>query len=38
MEYTIQTSKGQVTVPKEISEKFNWKEGTMLKFFIGNDE
>ena len=38
MEYTILTSKGQVTVPKEIREKFKWKEGTRLKFFIDGEE
>lgn len=34
MEYTTLTSKGQVTVPKEIRDKFNWKEGTKLKFYL----
>ena len=38
MEYTTLTSKGQVTVPKEIREKFNWKEGTRLKFYIDGEE
>jgi AbrB family looped-hinge helix DNA binding protein len=34
MDYTTLTSKGQVTVPKEIRDKFNWKEGTKLKFYL----
>ncbi|WP_161486056.1 AbrB/MazE/SpoVT family DNA-binding domain-containing protein [Desulfotomaculum copahuensis] len=38
MEYTTLTSKGQVTVPKEIREKFNWKEGTRLKFYLDGEE
>jgi AbrB family looped-hinge helix DNA binding protein len=38
LEYTTLTSKGQVTVPKEIREKFNWKEGTRLKFYIDGEE
>jgi len=38
MEYTTLTSKGQVTVPKEIRDKFNWKEGTKLKFYLDGEE
>ncbi|MCL5290400.1 MAG: AbrB/MazE/SpoVT family DNA-binding domain-containing protein [Bacillota bacterium] len=38
MEYTTITSKGQVTVPKEIRDKFMWKEGTKLKFFLDGEE
>ncbi|OAT81124.1 hypothetical protein A6M21_12000 [Desulfotomaculum copahuensis] len=38
LEYTTLTSKGQVTVPKEIREKFNWKEGTRLKFYLDGEE
>lgn len=38
MEYTTLTSKGQVTVPKEIRDKFNWKKGTKLKFYLDGEE
>lgn len=38
MEFTTLTSKGQVTVPKEIRDKFKWKEGTKLKFYIDGEE
>lgn len=38
MEYTTITSKGQVTVPKEIREKLKWKEGTKLKFYLDGEE
>lgn len=38
MEYTTLTSKGQVTVPKEIRDKFNWKEGTKLKFYLDGED
>lgn len=38
MDYTTLTSKGQVTVPKEIRDKFNWKEGTKLKFYLDEEE
>ena len=37
-EYTTLTSKGQVTVPKEIRDKLKWMEGTKLKFFIDGEE
>lgn len=38
MEYTTITSKGQVTVPKEIRDKLKWKEGTKLRFFLDGEE
>ncbi|MFZ5645636.1 MAG: AbrB/MazE/SpoVT family DNA-binding domain-containing protein [Bacillota bacterium] len=38
MDYTTLTSKGQVTVPKEIRDKFNWKEGTKLRFYLDGEE
>jgi len=38
MEYTTLTSKGQVTIPKEIRDKFNWKEGTKLKFYLDGED
>jgi AbrB family looped-hinge helix DNA binding protein len=38
MEYTTLTSKGQVTVPKEVRDKFNWKKGTKLKFYLDGEE
>lgn len=38
MEYTTLTSKGQVTVPKEIRDKLNWKEGIKLKFYLDGDD
>jgi len=38
LEYTTLTSKGQVTVPKDIREKFHWKEGTRLRFYIDGEE
>ena len=38
MDYTTLTTKGQVTVPKEIRDKFNWKEGTKLKFYLDGEE
>ena len=38
MEYTMLTSKGQVTVPKEIRDKFKWGEGTKLKFYLDGEE
>lgn len=38
MEYTTLTAKGQVTVPKEIRERLNWKEGTKLKFYFEGEE
>lgn len=38
MEYTTLTSKGQVTVPKEIRERLNWKEGTKVKFYFDGEE
>jgi len=37
-EYTTLTSKGQVTVPKEIRDKLNWKEGVKLKFYLEGKE
>lgn len=37
-EYTTLTSKGQVTVPKEIRDKLRWKEGIKLKFYIDGEE
>ncbi|KJR96182.1 MAG: hypothetical protein VR68_15220 [Peptococcaceae bacterium BRH_c4a] len=38
MEYTTLTSKGQVTVPKEIRDKLNWKEGMKLKFYLDGED
>ena len=38
MEYTMLTSKGQITVPKEILDKFKWGEGTKLKFYLDGEE
>jgi AbrB family looped-hinge helix DNA binding protein len=38
LEYTTLTAKGQVTVPKEIRERLNWKEGTKLKFYFEGEE
>ncbi|MCL5058606.1 MAG: AbrB/MazE/SpoVT family DNA-binding domain-containing protein [Actinobacteria bacterium] len=38
MEYTTLTSKGQVTVPKEIRDKLNWKEGIKLKFYLDGED
>ena len=38
MEYTTLTSKGQVTVPKEIRDMLNWKEGTKIKFYLDGEE
>lgn len=38
MNETTMTKKGQVTVPKEIREKFGWAEGTKLKFYIDGNE
>lgn len=38
MEYTTITSKGQVTVPKELRDKLKWKEGTKLKFYLDGVE
>ena len=38
MEYTMLTSKGQVTVPQEIRDKFKWGEGTKLKFYLDGEE
>lgn len=31
------TSKGQITIPKEIRDKFNMSEGDQFKFFINED-
>lgn len=38
MEYMTLTSKGQVTVPKEIRDRFKWGEGTKLRFYIEGEE
>ncbi|MBU9723285.1 MULTISPECIES: AbrB/MazE/SpoVT family DNA-binding domain-containing protein [Bacillaceae] len=32
------TSKGQITIPKELREKLGLSEGDQLNFFIENDE
>lgn len=37
-EHTTLTSKGQVTVPKEIRDSLKWKEGTKLKFYIDGED
>lgn len=37
-EYTTLTSKGQVTVPKEIRDNLKWREGTKLKFYIDGED
>ena len=37
-EYTTLTSKGQITVPKEITDKLKWTEGVNLKFFLDGEE
>lgn len=38
MEYSTLTSKGQVTVPKEIRDRFKWGEGTKLRFYLDGEE
>jgi AbrB family looped-hinge helix DNA binding protein len=38
MDYTTLTSKGQVTVPKEIRDRFKWGEGTKLRFYLDGEE
>lgn len=37
-DYTTITAKGQVTVPKEIRERFTWAEGTKLRFYVDGNE
>ncbi len=37
-EITTITQKGQVTIPKKFRDKFNWKAGTKLRFFMDEEQ
>jgi len=37
-DYTTITAKGQVTIPKDIRERFTWTEGTKIRFYVDGNE